>query len=67
MAPFKEADVKIESGRDLINTFVFTDTESGQPKDKTFCKTCGVTLWTITAASREKGEILVRMSLLDTG
>jgi hypothetical protein len=63
IAKFAHADVKISSGEDLITTYTFTDTSSGAPKDKAFCRTCGVPLWTVPASARGT-HLLIRPSLL---
>ncbi|KAK4233073.1 Mss4-like protein, partial [Achaetomium macrosporum] len=63
IAKFTQADVKISSGEHLIATYTITDTSSGAPKDKTFCRTCGVPLWTVPASARGT-HLLIRPSLL---
>lgn len=64
MATFPKSDLKFQSGEDLVSTYVFTQTVSGKPKDKTFCKACGVPLWTVTESARQKGQVFVRTALL---
>ncbi|KAM7220188.1 Mss4-like protein [Rhypophila decipiens] len=64
----KDDDLNLEPGsEDNISTYVFTKTTSGKPKDKTFCKSCGVPLWTVTDDVRQKGQIILRTALLDKG
>lgn len=68
MGTFAKDDVKLEPGsEESISTYVFTQTTSGKPKDKTFCKGCGVPLWTVTESARAKGQILLRTAVLDNG
>jgi len=67
MGTFAKDDLKFESGEDLISTYVFTQTTTGNPKDKTFCKQCGVPLWTVTGSSRRNNQLFVRAALLDKG
>ncbi|KAL2128289.1 hypothetical protein VTI74DRAFT_9390 [Chaetomium olivicolor] len=63
IAKFAHADVEISSGEHLITTYTFTDTSSGAPKDKAFCRTCGTPLWTVPASVRGT-HLLIRPSLL---
>ncbi|KAI9162789.1 Sorbicillinoid biosynthetic cluster transcription factor sor3 [Paramyrothecium foliicola] len=64
LAKFAEKDIKINtSGENSISVYTLTDTSSGSAKDKAFCKTCGVPLWTVPAAA--KGiYLLIRTALL---
>ncbi|KAF6832388.1 hypothetical protein CPLU01_06213 [Colletotrichum plurivorum] len=66
IAKFASETVEIVSGSNLISTFTLTDTSSGSPKTKAFCRTCGTPLWT-TPASAKRQFLLVRTSLLDGG
>jgi len=61
-----EKDVKIEQGKDLIGIYELTDTESGKPKPRAFCKTCGTPLWTQPASYKERGEMTIRTALFDS-
>ncbi|KAK4235177.1 Mss4-like protein [Achaetomium macrosporum] len=64
IAKFAHADVKISAGQHLIATYTFiTDTSSGAPKAKAFCRTCGAPLWTVPASARGT-HLLIRPSLL---
>ncbi|KAM7183853.1 Mss4-like protein [Naviculisporaceae sp. PSN 640] len=68
MGTFSKDDLKFEPGsEESISTYVFAHTSSGKPKDKTFCKGCGVPLWTVTESARSKGQIFLRTALLDKG
>lgn len=68
MGTFSKDDLRFEPGsEESISTYVFTHTTSGKPKDKTFCKGCGVPLWTVTEGARSKGQIFLRTALLDKG
>lgn len=62
---FAEKDIKV-SGEENLNTFTFTDTGSGNPKEKMFCKTCGVTMWTIPGAAKGSAR-MVRTAVLKDG
>jgi hypothetical protein len=56
----------IETSEDAISVHVFTDTSTGNPKEKAFCRSCGCPLWTIPTAY--KGEFhLIRTPLLENG
>ncbi|KAF6805296.1 hypothetical protein CMUS01_14654 [Colletotrichum musicola] len=66
IAKFASESVETISGSDLISTFTLTDTSSGSPKTRAFCRTCGTPLWT-TPASAKGQFLLVRTSLLDGG
>ena len=46
--------MRITNGEDAISTYVLHDTHSGKPKEKSFCKVCGCTLWTEPAAAKGK-------------
>ncbi|KAK3307762.1 Mss4-like protein [Chaetomium strumarium] len=63
IAKFAQADVNISEGEHLIATYTFTDTSSGGPKAKAFCRTCGTPLWTVPASARGT-SLLIRPSLL---
>ncbi|KAK1716153.1 Mss4-like protein [Colletotrichum acutatum] len=66
IAKFEAQFVQVLSGIDLISNFTLTDTSSGSPKEKSFCRTCGTPLWT-TPASAKGRYILIRTSLLAGG
>jgi len=53
------------SNNNAISTYTLTNTASGKPKTKTFCSTCGVPLWTETAAGRDEGVVYVRTAILE--
>jgi hypothetical protein len=63
IAKVAQADVNISAGEHLITTYTLTDTSSGAPKAKAFCRTCGVPLWTVPASARST-SLLIRPSLL---
>ncbi|CAI4214112.1 unnamed protein product [Parascedosporium putredinis] len=44
IAKFATKDVEIQAEPGQISEYTFTDTSSGSPKEKAFCKTCGVPL-----------------------
>ncbi|KAK4663408.1 hypothetical protein QC763_000040 [Podospora pseudopauciseta] len=67
MVAFPEESIDIESGKELITTFTFKNTDSGKPKDKMFCKSCGVTLWTAPEHWKQLKQLLVRTPVLDGG
>jgi hypothetical protein len=58
-----------ESGEDLVTRYVFTDTESGVPKEKGFCKVCGTPLWAVSVpvGAPEDKTKFIRPVLLDNG
>ncbi|KAH7323192.1 Mss4-like protein [Stachybotrys elegans] len=66
IAKFSSADVKITAPDDIISQYTLTDTGSGNPKQKHFCRVCGCTLWTIPAAA-EGTAYIIRTSLIDGG
>lgn len=49
-----------------MGSYNLTDTGSGLPKEKVFCRTCGVTLWTVPNSSKGK-FLMVRAPVLDGG
>jgi hypothetical protein len=58
--------MKVSGNEDDVAKYELKDTSSGQAKEKSFCRICGCTLWTIPASA--KGEFqLVRTALLDGG
>ncbi|KAK4182570.1 Mss4-like protein [Podospora australis] len=65
MGFFAEDSIDVLSGKDLISTYVITNTDSGKPKDKMFCKVCGVTVWTSPFIAKERKQLLVRTAVLD--
>ncbi|KAK0726564.1 Mss4-like protein [Apiosordaria backusii] len=65
MVAFPQDSIKIESGEDRITTFTFEATDSGKPKDKMFCKVCGVTLWTAPDHWKKLRQLLVRTPVID--
>lgn len=54
----------LTKGSSVLSTYVLRDTHSGQPKEKSFCKTCGCTIWTEPGAAKGK-FYFVRASLFD--
>ncbi|KAF3398900.1 hypothetical protein DPV78_006812 [Talaromyces pinophilus] len=65
-AKFPREKVTIQTGQDMISTYILQDNISGHPKHKVFCKQCGCTLWTIPM--RHGGShLIVRTSLLEDG
>ncbi|KAK2786859.1 hypothetical protein FQN52_007600 [Onygenales sp. PD_12] len=66
MGKFNEEQVKLQSGDELVGTWVVKKTTSGIEKHKLFCNRCGCTLWTIPMG--HKGEkFIVRTALLEDG
>ena len=63
IAKFASKDLVVSAGRDSITEFTLANTSSGLPKQKVFCRTCGVTLWTIPG-NAEGNHILIRTSIL---
>ncbi|KAH7469506.1 hypothetical protein FOMA001_g14567 [Fusarium oxysporum f. sp. matthiolae] len=64
---FTTQDVKVSTtAEDAITKYSLSDTSSGSSKEKTFCRTCGCTLWTIPAAAKGK-FYMIRLPLLDGG
>ncbi|KZT51997.1 hypothetical protein CALCODRAFT_442262 [Calocera cornea HHB12733] len=58
--------MQITDADKLVTTYIITDTASGRPKIKCFCKRCGCTLWTLY----EKGDMVfrnVRVGLIEDG
>jgi hypothetical protein len=51
---------------DAITKFSLSDTSSGSPKEKAFCRTCGCMLWTVPAAAKGK-FYMIRLPLLVGG
>ncbi|KAH9238342.1 hypothetical protein K456DRAFT_1172403 [Colletotrichum gloeosporioides 23] len=66
IAKFPHESVAITSGSDLVSHFTLSNTSSGSPKEKAFCRVCGTPLWT-TPASAQGQFLLIRTSLLDGG
>lgn len=66
IAKFADKDTAIEAAEGAVSTYTFTDTASGAPKEKAFCKTCGTPLWTVPAAAKGTHRI-VRTAMLDGG
>ncbi|KAF7552838.1 hypothetical protein G7Z17_g4014 [Cylindrodendrum hubeiense] len=66
IAKFATKDVQISDLGAAIRQFGFTDTASGNRKEKSFCGTCGCTLWTIPGAAKGVYH-LIRTSILDGG
>ncbi|KAH6962100.1 Mss4-like protein [Ilyonectria sp. MPI-CAGE-AT-0026] len=66
IAKFATKDMEISAEEEAIGEFGFTDTSSGNRKGKSFCRTCGCTLWTIPGAAKGVYH-LVRTSILDEG
>ncbi|KAL6246735.1 hypothetical protein RBB50_006042 [Rhinocladiella similis] len=58
--------VSVKTGQDLLTQYRLTDTQSGSPKYKVFCRTCGCTLWTVPT---KHGDVfrVVRVSLIEGG
>ncbi|OIW31447.1 hypothetical protein CONLIGDRAFT_318586 [Coniochaeta ligniaria NRRL 30616] len=65
IAKFACKEVNISSGQDHISIYTLTDTSSGLSKEKAFCTTCGVPLWTIPASAKD-AHLLVRTSVLSS-
>ncbi|KAK2749283.1 hypothetical protein FQN55_003608 [Onygenales sp. PD_40] len=66
MGKFNKEQVKLQSGDELVGTWVVKKTTSGIEKHKLFCNRCGCTLWTIPMS--HKGEkFIVRTALLEDG
>lgn len=66
MAKFAHNDVKLSASDKDITVHTFTDTASGAPKEKVFCRHCAVTIWTIPESI--KGSfLLVRTPVLNEG
>ncbi|KAH7349246.1 Mss4-like protein [Plectosphaerella cucumerina] len=66
IAKFAEPDVQLTVADDAISEYTFTDTSSGSPKLKAFCRTCGCPLWTVPNAAKGK-FLLIRTTLLEDG
>ncbi|KAH7121525.1 Mss4-like protein [Dactylonectria macrodidyma] len=66
IAKFATKDVQITDESTAIRQYNLTDTASGNVKEKSFCGTCGCTLWTIPGAAKGVYH-LVRTSILDGG
>ncbi|EJU05009.1 hypothetical protein DACRYDRAFT_76034 [Dacryopinax primogenitus] len=65
-AMWSERNMTIHDREKLVNSFILTNTASGHPKIKCFCKVCGCTLWTIF----ERGDEVfrnVRVGLIEDG
>jgi hypothetical protein len=58
--------VQLTVADDAISEYTFTDTSSGSPKLKAFCRTCGCPLWTVPSAAKGK-FLLIRTTLLEDG
>jgi hypothetical protein len=66
-ARFSRSQLHVEDPQKLVSVFSITSgTDSGFPKEKHFCRTCGTTLWTVPL--KHKGEVVVlRTSLIENG
>ncbi|OJJ48671.1 hypothetical protein ASPZODRAFT_61472 [Penicilliopsis zonata CBS 506.65] len=64
---FSRSQLQVQDPQSLIKVFVITQgTDSGYPKEKHFCGTCGCTLWTVPR--KHGGEVIVvRTSLIKDG
>ncbi|KAF4853591.1 hypothetical protein CGCSCA4_v002089 [Colletotrichum siamense] len=66
IAKFPHESVALTSGSDLVSHFTLSNTSSGSPKEKAFCRVCGTPLWTAPASAQGQ-FLLIRTSLLDGG
>ncbi|OAP54390.1 hypothetical protein AYL99_11491 [Fonsecaea erecta] len=66
VAKYDKSLVDVKTGEDLLTHFVLNDTQSGHPKHKVFCRTCGCTMWTIPMRHGDQFRI-VRVSLIEDG
>ncbi|KAL1855341.1 hypothetical protein VTK73DRAFT_8573 [Phialemonium thermophilum] len=66
IAKFADKDIQVEARDGALETYTFDDTGSGLPKDKVFCRICGVPMWTVPG--HVKGRFLmVRAAVIDSG
>ncbi|KAH6892572.1 Mss4-like protein [Thelonectria olida] len=66
LAKFATKDIEVVGNEDDMAKYELKDTSSGQVKEKSFCRRCGCTLWTIPASAKGKFH-LVRTALLNGG
>ncbi|KFA56279.1 hypothetical protein S40293_00028 [Stachybotrys chartarum IBT 40293] len=66
IAKFTHEDVRISAQDGSIQDYILSETASGAPKTKSFCGTCGCTLWTVPQSATGK-FLIVRTSLIDGG
>lgn len=66
IAKFASSDVDIQAEEGVMSSYTFTDTSSAFPKEKVFCRTCGVTLWTVPNSAKGK-YLMIRAPVLDRG
>lgn len=63
MGTYSTENVEIEDSGDNLGRYTFTNTASGKPKEKLFCKNCGCTILTLLEAY--PGKTFVRTTLFD--
>ncbi|KFA65799.1 hypothetical protein S40285_10399 [Stachybotrys chlorohalonatus IBT 40285] len=66
IAKFTHDDVRVSDELGSIREYTLSDTASGAPKIKSFCGTCGCTLWTVPQSAKGK-FLIIRTSLIDGG
>ena len=65
-ARYQSSRFSINDPESLVTTYTITETGSGFPKEKYFCKRCGCTLYTVPLAD-EGRTIVIRPVLIENG
>ncbi|KAF2835385.1 hypothetical protein M501DRAFT_1019905 [Patellaria atrata CBS 101060] len=64
-ARFPSSALIVHDPNSLLNSYTFTDTSSGNPKQKYFCRTCGSNLYAAVNVPDGEGIVSVRVPILD--
>ncbi|RAL13298.1 GFA family protein [Aspergillus homomorphus CBS 101889] len=66
-ASYPRSQVTLHDPEGLSATYEITNTISGAPKDKCFCKRCGCTIYTVPQSTQAAGCIVIRVALIENG